>query len=273
MRLEAMDYLRCPACNKGLRLKIEIQTEYEVINGVLDCPACEKHFEIREGLPNLIFPEELGRSDFQNQLYHDRHPEYDARKGLFRLGIWEFALGETRARNQLIDKLKLEKNASVLETGVGNGPNLPIIAEQIGNDGQIDGIDISFKTLKVARSRMKARNIQVELVQGNASFLPYKSDKFDAVLHVGALNKFKHKKRAIQEMFRVAKKGAKIVICDEGLAPGKENTLLGKWILRRDRTTFSNEPPVEFVPKSVKDLKVYWIWQRSFWVVEFRKVQ
>lgn len=272
MRLDSMDYFCCPACKGKLRLTIEKQTETEVVEGILECLTCQRRFEIKDGLPNLIFPETLEESDFQNKIYHDQHTEYDGRPWAFRLGIWEFALWETRARRQLINRLELRKNGSVLETGVGNGPNLPIIARQIGKGGQLDGLDISYGTLKVARRRMKANASQVELIQGNASYLPYRTAKFDAVLHIGAFNQFGDKKLAIEEMHRVAKPGSKIVICDEGLAPGKEKTWLGRWILKCDPVLFANKPPVELVPNSIKDLKVYWVWQRSFWVIEFRKI-
>ena len=92
-------------------------------------------------------------------------------------------------------------------------------------------LDISSGILNVARRKMKTKGVQVTLIQGNASYLPYRTSMFDAVLHLGALNDFGEKRRAIEEMHRVAKPGSKIVICDEGLAPGKEKTLWGKWIL------------------------------------------
>lgn len=271
MRIDSMDYLCCPACNGELRLTIEKQTESEVVQGILDCLGCERRFGIKDGLPNLIFPETLEESDFKNLIYHDKHPEYDPREWLFCLGIWEFALWETRARQKLINKLELKKNASVLETGAGNGSNLPIIADQIGKDGRLDGMDVSYRSLKVARIEMKTKGIQVELIQGNASCLPYRTAKFDAVLHVGALNNFGDKKRAIEEMHRVAKPGSKIVICDEGLDPSRHKTFFGRWILKRDPASFANKPPVELVPIGVENLKVYWVWQRTFWVIEFRK--
>jgi len=267
-----MDYLCCPSCTGNLRLTTEKQAKTEVVQGILDCLSCERRFEIKDGLPNLIFPETLEESDLQNQIWQDQHAEtVDDRRWLFGIGIWEFALWETRARRQLINRLELKKNASVLETGVGNGLNLPIIASRIAKDGQLDGLDISHETLKVALRKTKAKGIKVELIQGNASYLPYRTAKFDAVLHVGALNQFGDKKRAIQEMHRVAKPGSKIVICDEGLAPGKEKTWLGKRILKHELALFAHKPPVELVPNGIEDLKVYYVWQKTFWVIEFRK--
>lgn len=273
MLLDSMDYLCCPACTGDLRLEIQKQTETEVLQGTLECLACKARFKIQEGLPNLIYPEALEDSDLQQEQWHDRMAQqYDRanRQWNRHLLIWA-GLWETRAKRQVVDKLELKKNASVLETGVGNGLNLPIIASRIAKDGQLDGLDISHETLKVALRKTKAKGIKVELIQGNASYLPYRTAKFDAVLHVGALNQFGDKKRAIQEMHRVAKPGSKIVICDEGLAPGKEKTWLGKRILKHELALFAHKPPVELVPNGIEDLKVYYVWQKTFWVIEFRK--
>ena len=48
-----------------------------------------------------------------------------------------------------------------------------------------------------------------------AEALPFKTDTFDSVLHIGGINFFSDKKKAIDEMIRVARPGSKIVIADE----------------------------------------------------------
>lgn len=270
MQLDSMEFLCCPACTGNLRLSIEKGTKTEVVQGILECLSCERRFEINDGFPNLIFPETLAESDLQQQIRFDREPTYDFRPRALVLGLWGAAFFETRIRARLIDRLELKSNASVLETGVGSGGNLQIIAKRTGKNARLDGLDISSETLKVARRKMKSKGVQAELIQGNASYLPYKAKKFDAVLHLGALNEFSKKKRAIEEMLRVAKPGAKIVICDEGLAPGKEKTLWGRWILHFI-PLFASKPPVELVPNDIEDLEVYWTSQNTFWVIEFRK--
>jgi ubiquinone/menaquinone biosynthesis C-methylase UbiE len=265
-----MDYIRCPACIGYLRLTIEKRKGTEVVQGILECVSCEKCFEIKDGLPNLIFPEILEESDLQQQIRFDQEPKYDFRPRAFVLGIWEFAFFETRIRSQIINRLELKKNDSVLETGIGTGRNIPIMAKLIGKNGRLDGMDISSETMKVARTRMKAKDIQVEFIQGNASYLPYKTAEFNAVLHLGAFNEFGDKKRALEEMYRVAKPGSKIVICDEGLAPGKEKTLWGKWILSFI-PSFADKPPADISPMGIEDFKIYWIQRGTAWVIEFRK--
>lgn len=274
MRLQLMDYLCCPSCNSNFETNIKEALEGEVIEGVLECCECKRRFEIKEGLPNLNFPENLEESDRDEQIFYDRlAPMYDlrSRTSQLRLGNWEYFLFNTRARQPLIKGLELKKNYSVLDTGTGTGISLSIIAKLVGEGGQLHGSDISRRMLEVAQKKMKTKGVRAELLLANASYLPYRTGVFDAVLHIGGLNTFADKKRAIKEMYRVAKPGSKIVCCDEGLRPGKEKTWFGRTALKKEPKLYSSKPPLEFVPDKIEDLKVYWIWGGLSWVIEFRK--
>jgi len=270
MRLDSLGYICCPSCKGELSLTIDEQTENEVIQGTLECSACGGRFEIKDGLANLMFPEILEGSDLSSQTFYDQRPKYDYRPTAFRLGIWEVTFRWTWLKRRWSNRLEVSEGDSILETGVGNGDNLVFIGHVIGKSGRLDGLDISSESLMVAREKMRRIGIRTELIQGNASYLPYKSEKFDAVLHVGGLNEFGDKKRAIEEMHRVAKSGAKIVICDEGLSPDREKTLLGKYILKCSKL-YAHKPPVKLLPEGIEDLKLYWIDQGTSWVIEYRK--
>jgi len=54
-----------------------------------------------------------------------------------------------------------------------------------------------------------------QLFQGEAERLPFRDAVFDCVFHVGGINFFSDKERAITEMIRAAKPGTKLVIVDE----------------------------------------------------------
>ena len=278
MRLDSMDYFGCPACSGSLELSAkQMKDDTDILEGKLICQGCDESFDIKDSTADLTFPKKLGRMDQQSERLwervadmHKKGKNYD-RKWLFYLGIWSFVLRETSARRQLIDRLELGEKNSVLEVSAGTGANLDIIAKHVGIKFRLHGLDISSGMVTLARQKMSGKNIHVELVKGNASYLPYRSDRFDAVFHLGAINQFYAKRRAMEEMHRVAKKGAKIVICDEGLAPGREKTLLGKWILYKNPFMFQSKPPFKLVPKDVEDLKVYWVFQKTFWVIEYRK--
>lgn len=127
--------------------------------------------------------------------------------------------------------------------------------------------------MKTRRKRWK----NVELQRANASYLPYKNGTFNGVLHVGGINTFGERRRALCEMVRVAKPNARIVIVDEGLAPGEEKSLVGKLLLNMN-ALYACKPPTELLPENIKHLQVRWkiicnrflpIW--PFYNMEFQK--
>jgi ubiquinone/menaquinone biosynthesis C-methylase UbiE len=270
MRAEIIEHLRCPACRGGLELKAEECEGSRILSGKLICRGCQKGYEISHGLPNLVYPEpeKLPEIDAKFLKQYERlASSYDRtlRLLLLLLGIWE---PRTR-RRELIAPLELKKGDWVLEMGAGTGSNLPIIAEQIG-DGKLFALDLSPGMLAVAREKLIRRKLEAEFALGNGAYLPYKDDMFDAVLHFGGINTFGEKGRAIAEMFRVAKPGAKIVIGDEGLALGKEKTWLGKKLLK-DNPLFASKPPMDLIPSEAEDLNLRWIWRGLVYLIEFQK--
>jgi ubiquinone/menaquinone biosynthesis C-methylase UbiE/uncharacterized protein YbaR (Trm112 family) len=271
MRLDSLDYLCCPKCQGNLRLFIEGKKEKEVIQGALNCTLCESQFKIQDGLPNLIFPKSLKGSDLSAQKFYDERPMYDYRPTAFRLGIWSRAFRRSANKIRWAERLEACEGGSVLEVAAGNGNNLASIARVLGRNGCLNGLDVSSMCLKMARKRLQSIDTQIELIQGNASYLPYKSEMFDGVLSVGGFNDFCKSTKAINEMHRVSKPGAKIVIMDEGLSPDREKTLLGRYILKCMDAFEAKPPERKDLPDNIKDLKIYWIYQETFWVLEYRK--
>ena len=155
--------------------------------------------------------------------------------------------GMHELRQALVDKLELKPGDQVLEVSVGTGANLSLIAERIGPTGKIYGIDISEGMLAQARKKLAGIPCAVELQWGNAEDLPYSSDFFDAVLNFGAMNFITNRKKAIDEMARVAKPGAKIVFGDETFAPdGIPRSLASHAVLG---LILRLRPPLDLVPE------------------------
>ena len=235
----------------------------------LCCRNCGRRFPMRDGLPDLTYPEELSEADqFWKADYERiaRHYDCAIRRMLLRWGYWE-----PWERHRLVGRLRLRRGDWVLEVATGTGSHLIPIARRIGREGLISAIDLSPAMLCVAQEKLARRSIQADLVIANAAYLPYESETFDAVLHFGGINTFGDKKRAIEEMLRVAKPGAKIAIGDEGLAPGKERTRFGQRLLK-ENTLFANKPPVDLLPKEkVQGFKLEWIWHGTFYIMEFRR--
>lgn len=60
------------------------------------------------------------------------------------------------------------------------------------------------------------------------------------------------------------------MIGDEGLAPGREKTRLGRWLLKNN-PLFANKPPEELIPQGVEGFNLKWIWRGLFYLMEFKK--
>lgn len=179
----------------------------------------------------------------------------------------DLAGGLRELRQTLVDRLELKAGDQVLEVSVGTGANLPYIAERIGPTGKIYGIDISEGMLAQARKKLPEIPCPVELLWGNAEDLPYPSDYFDAVLNFGAMNFITNRKKAIDEMVRVAKPGAKIAFGDETVAPNGllrgllSNLVLG--LIPRLR------PPTDLVPEP--GARLSYLANGFIYVIDWRK--
>jgi ubiquinone/menaquinone biosynthesis C-methylase UbiE len=277
LKEDSIEFIRCPLCHGELVLRVEKTNGEEVYSGHLKCPACEKEYKIRYGIPDFVLPELLNETDKKWMRSYDRTARsYELMMGTL---IPVFSMGsEPLERRRWVKQLQVEHGGDVLDVSTGTGRNIPLIVKLVGSKGRISGIDISNGALSYAEIKKRKKKWKnVELQRANASYLPFKNDAFDAVLHVGGINTFGEKRRALCEMVRVAKPNARIVIVDEGLAPKQQESFVGKFLVKTN-ALYSCNPPTELLPDNVKNLKVKWkiicsrflpIW--PFYNMEFRK--
>jgi peptidase E/predicted RNA methylase len=106
-----------------------------------------------------------------------------------------------------IDKMKLDKDKSVLEIGVGTGRLAVRVAPLCG---QFCGIDISPKTIERAKENL-AEYRNVDLIC--ADFLSYKFDrKFDVIYSSLTFMHIEEKQTAINKVAALLKDGGKFVL-------------------------------------------------------------
>tara|TARA_R110002049_G_scaffold285698_4_gene466987 strand:- start:114699 stop:115349 length:651 start_codon:yes stop_codon:yes gene_type:complete len=91
--------------------------------------------------------------------------------------------GEHVARKRGLALLDVQPRESVLEIGFGTGHSLRAIAETVGRDGKVTGVDISSGMKDVATRRLTEANLmdRVNLVVADVPPLPFDDDSFDAV--------------------------------------------------------------------------------------------
>ena len=114
------------------------------------------------------------RSTAQARATYDRlAPWYDLAEAPF----------ERSARAAGLRMLDARPGERILEIGVGTGHTLAALAQQVGPDGSLVGIDLSLRMIQVTRSRLarKNRGTRLALVQADACHLPLDAASIDAI--------------------------------------------------------------------------------------------
>ena len=269
MRRSTLELLCCPDCQAALSLREERGDE-TIDEGDLFCPRCERSFSVGNGIAYFISTQEPEGLNRRIARFYDWFsPVY----ALFTKAAFLGFGGERRARKEVLDRLELD-GGRVLEVSIGTGGNLPYLFES-PRVGEVYGLDISAGQLVRCRDFVTKRGWSVDLFLGTAEALPFKAESFDNVFHIGGINFFSEKKKAIDEMIRVARPGSRIVIADESeriarriaRIPGFSRPFRGKKV--------DVSVPVHLVPDTMEETRVDGIWkahgQYHGYRLEFRK--
>jgi ubiquinone/menaquinone biosynthesis C-methylase UbiE len=118
----------------------------------------------------------------------------------------------------LLHLLQPKSDEFILDAGCGTGVfTLDILPLRT----HIVGVDLSLPMLSWAEQ--KARGYYFEAVLATMSSLPFPENVFDKVVSVTALEFIKDAERAIEELFRVTKKGGRVVVATlNSLSPWAE---------------------------------------------------
>ncbi len=127
--------------------------------------------------------------------------------------ISSFFGGEQKLRMLFIDKMDLKQGQKVLDVCCGTGTLCAMIAEMIGNTGDVVGVDLSENMLKKAE---KKRKDNMRFCFSNAEEIPYNDGYFDRACITFGLHEMPHFARmnVLHEMHRVLNADGKIVIMD-----------------------------------------------------------
>ncbi len=116
---------------------------------------------------------------------------------------------EVSAYKQMsFDLLELGPGMQVLDVGCGIGIDLPALADRVGTQGEVTGIDHDPDLVQVALKTITTdgrRNLQV--VQGDAEQMPFADEQFDRVRADRVVQHILKPERAIAEMWRVLRPG------------------------------------------------------------------
>lgn len=90
---------------------------------------------------------------------------------------------EKKYTNRALNRLSIKIGETVLEIGFGTGYSLVQIAERVGDQGKVYGIDISTGMLEVSKKRLEKTGLmdRAKLNCWDALDMPYQDNQFDAV--------------------------------------------------------------------------------------------
>lgn len=101
---------------------------------------------------------------------------------------------------------------SVLDIACGTGIVARNIAPRIGLQGIVIGLDANPDMIGMARTAAKKEHLPIEWYTSPAEQLPFPDEHFDLILCQFGLMFFTDKHAALKEMYRVLKKGGRLVL-------------------------------------------------------------
>jgi ubiquinone/menaquinone biosynthesis C-methylase UbiE len=218
-------------------------------------------YRIEEGIP--VFAPAPQNLNLKYQRMYDRFaPLYDFADSAYR------RLTRRDIRAFLAEEFELRPRMRILEVSIGTGANLRLLP----GDAEIHGLDLSMGMLRACRRNLRRAHREGLLYQGEAEHLPFRDNSFDLVFHVGGINFFNDRRRALQEMLRVARPGTRLVVSDE-----TEETVTGiyeripfvkRFYQQRGAPVAS---PAILLPEGTADIHIHTVNRGRLYSLTFRK--
>jgi SAM-dependent methyltransferase len=114
----------------------------------------------------------------------------------------------------------LKSGEKVVDAGSGGGFDCFIAVEQVGNTGQVIGLDMTEEMLEKSRSVGKSMDLgNVEFKEGLLESMPIEDNWADAVISNGVINLCANKQKTLSEIWRILRPGGYLQFAD--IANGK----------------------------------------------------
>lgn len=123
-------------------------------------------------------------------------------------------LGPVHAGKRRRDRLLATPGTLVLDVGCGTGEDARAMAQLVGPDGQVVGVDASPGLLSLAWERAKPEDGRVEWVRADARALPFADGCFDAVRAERLLQHVEDPQAVVAELVRVTRPDGRVALVE-----------------------------------------------------------
>lgn len=245
---------RCPSC----------AADVAVAPRAWRCRGCGLRFPVWRGLPDFVLASEVGLLDRVMRAVYDGFGAFHDPALRLALPLID-GLSEPEARQLLLDRLPLEELRAlsqrrvlrVLDVSFGTAGELLGLARVLPTGTRLFGLDLSRTMARIGARSLGRAGVEASLCLADAHRLPYADDTFDLLVHVGGINAFSDKARALAEMVRVVRPGAPLFVVDEQL---DDRRALPMWQRALFRAVTWWDPvqraPVEQLPERVEQVRV-----------------
>lgn len=148
-----------------------------------------------------------------------KRPRQEAGRYYDRLSGFYDALAassEDRFIERGVEMLNLRRGERAAEIGFGTGRGLVRLAERVGPDGKVLGVDLSVGMADQARKRLVRAGLadRVELIIEDAVHLPFEDDLLDGILISFTLELFSHEdlERVLGEAWRALRENGRLAV-------------------------------------------------------------
>jgi tRNA (uracil-5-)-methyltransferase TRM9 len=160
-----------------------------------------------------------------------------------------------RIDSKELNELLKGQKGRILDLGSGSGRSLI----NLKTKGEMYLVDFSENMIKLAKKRAKNEKIKAKFFVSDISKLPFKDNFFDFAISIASLHCLttkRKRKKAVKELFRVLKSGAKAKIA----------------VWNKDTDRYKNAPKVKYINWKNKGKRYYYLYDEKEVHKLFKKV-
>ena len=121
-----------------------------------------------------------------------------------------FTAEDLERLSRIVEKLQIEKDMDIVDLGCGTGVLFDMLRRRVGLEGSVTGVDFSLQMAVRAHRNFPFPNVNV--VDADAIDLPFADSCFDIGVAFAAFPHFSNQQKAIAEIHRVLRRGARFYI-------------------------------------------------------------